>query len=510
MYFSLKHEQDRLALQKILDAGKDHNQRNRLGQFSTPPALAKDIVSYGLSLLSEDEVINFLDPAFGTGVFYSALCQLVSPDKIQSATGFEIDYYYAQPSQELWSKAPLQIYQNDFTKIGPFQTNRPLANLLICNPPYVRHHYLSSAEKERLYETSLKACGLKLSGLAGLYCYFLLVAHLWMAPNCLAGWLIPSEFMDVNYGLTIRNYLLEKVTLLRVHSFEPNDRQFCDALVSSTVIWFRNTLPPNNHNIEFSFSGSFNQPKLSKRISLEAFKHESKWSRFCQHINPPRKKDYILSDFFKINRGLATGSNDFFILTPEEIEAKDLPWEFFLPILPSARYLKQSEILADKKGNPILDKPLFLLNCRLPESIIRQDYPQLWHYFQIGYHKGIHQRYLCKKRNPWYLQELRKPPLFICTYMGRSNNKKKQIFRFILNHSQAVVANSYLALYPHLNLENSLAATPQLKHQVWKILNQITVEELLNEGRVYGGGLHKLEPKELSKVPVNDIASLII
>lgn len=36
---------------------------------------------------------------------------------------------------------------------------------------------------------------------------------------------------------------------------------------------------------------------------------------------------------------------------------------------------------------------------------------------------------------------------------------------------------------------------------MWEILNRITPHQLLSEGRVYGGGLHKVEPKELAQIP---------
>ena len=40
-------------------------------------------------------------------------------------------------------------------------------------------------------------------------------------------------------------------------------------------------------------------------------------------------------------------------------------------------------------------------------------------------------------------------------------------------------------------------------------LNSLAVEHLLGEGRVYGGGLHKLEPKELANVAVPEVAALV-
>ncbi len=40
-------------------------------------------------------------------------------------------------------------------------------------------------------------------------------------------------------------------------------------------------------------------------------------------------------------------------------------------------------------------------------------------------------------------------------------------------------------------------------------LGQITGQAMIEEGRVYGGGMHKMEPKELAKVNATAIADLI-
>ena len=71
------------------------------------------------------------------------------------------------------------------------------------------------------------------------------------------------------------------------------------------------------------------------------------------------------------------------------------------------------------------------------------------------------------------------------------------------------MANVYLAMYPTPILARAMARDPGLIRRVWQALNAITPDQLLGEGRVYGGGLHKLEPNELASVPVPQIAALL-
>jgi len=508
MHIISQFEKERLTLQERLDALKSQDEKNRLGQFATPIELAQQILLQSVALLSPKLKIRFFDPAFGTGAFYSALLTSVSPKRITHAQGFELDKHYGVTAQRIWSDTPLNIEISDFTKTNPPSSDSGRFNLLVCNPPYVRHHHLSNEDKLRLKYAVKSSCGLSINGLSGLYCYFILLSHAWMSRNALAVWLVPSEFMDVNYGKLIKHYLKEKVTLVRIHRFDPNDLQFNDAIVSSAVIWFRNQKPSPDHRVDFTFGGTLLKPNIQKNIPLNILQEDAKWSHL--HKEPLRKKSEALTlgDFFKIKRGIATGSNKFFILSKEQIIARSLPMECFHPILPSPRYLKSDEIICDSYGNPQIEPNHYLLDCRLPEHEIKIKYPTLSEYLQTG-KPVISERYLCTHRKPWYSQEYRHPAPILFTYIGRLNTKRGRPFRFILNHSKATVPNVYLMLYPKSFLSSKLRHQPGLLRQIWVLLNQIDIPALLQEGRVYGGGLHKLEPKELARVSAFPLMSLI-
>ncbi len=501
-------ETQRVVLQGGLDAQKDAAERNRMGQFATPTKLAIDILRYAKAKLGKNERVRFIDPAIGTGSFYSALLDVFPRARISAAVGYEIDPHYGVPAVKLWSETGLDIRIEDFMQAEVPKDSQKY-NLLICNPPYVRHHHILNAEKQRLKLHAQKACGIDINGLAGLYCYFLGLSHAWMCDGGLAGWLIPSEFMDINYGNSVKRYLLNKVTLTHIHRFDPNDVQFGDALVSSAVVWFRKEIPKEGHEVRFTYGGSLQRPKLDRLVAVETLRCDPKWTRYPKHASHEATEGPVLGDFFKIKRGLATGHNKYFILSIDEIERRKLPMEAFKPILPSPRYLPDDEIKSDKNGNPALDRRLFLLDPPWSEEEIRQSFLNLWSYLEEGKAQGIADGYLCRHRTLWYRQETRPPAPFVCTYLGRSDNKGGRPFRFILNESRATAANVYLMLYPKEPMASALAKNPQLKRKLWAVLNEICPKAMLGEGRVYGGGLHKLEPKELCNVPAKSIGELL-
>jgi hypothetical protein len=105
---------------------------------------------------------------------------------------------------------------------------------------------------------------------------------------------------------------------------------------------------------------------------------------------------------------------------------------------------------------------------------------------------------------------LREPSPFICTYIGRADGKKAKPFRFILNHSKAIVTNVYLMLYPKMQVRDKIARDPNAKREILEILNRISGQMLKREGRVYGGGMHKIEPRELGRVPASELSTYLV
>jgi hypothetical protein len=87
--------------------------------------------------------------------------------------------------------------------------------------------------------------------------------------------------------------------------------------------------------------------------------------------------------------------------------------------------------------------------------------------------------------------------------MGRSRDKP---FRFIWNRSKATAANVYLLLYP----EDFIATQLNEKAaEVFNALQAIGSQHFFSEGRVYGGGLYKMEPAELMRLPAEDVGQIL-
>ena len=128
----------------------------------------------------------------------------------------------------------------------------------------------------------------------------------------------------------------------------------------------------------------------------------------------------------------------------------------------------------------------------------------LWEYLESPAGQKVRQGYLTSGRRPWYSQERRPRAPVIVTYMGRGR-KGAAPFRFFWNQSDATATNVFLLLIPKGPLAEILREVPEMAHVVRDFLVDTDPNELLGHGRVYGGGLHKLEPRELGRLDASKL-----
>ena len=482
-------EINRQALQRRLEAQRSMNERNPLGQFATPYPLACEIMACAFQYLPSHSKPIMLEPSCGTGVFFSALEKMAGSASLGGSVGYEIDADYAETARSLWEEAGVVVHQEDFLLAEPDR----LFPLIVANPPYTRHHYLSPKYKQRIRQEIIHSEGISLSSLSGLYCYFMLASCKWLQPGGISCWLIPSEFLSVNYGTAVKSFLATKVDLLRIHRFSPENPVFDDALVSSSVVFFRRGTP-SRKSVMLSSGDSLLNPEKTVLADRQKLMPSHKWHLLFEKKNNRKEKGEIrLGEVFDINRGLATGNNAFFIVDRSVIDQYGIPESYLVPVLPAPRHMKQ-----DRFNLPATKDRKYLL-CVSCDDIGEDSAYGLRRYIEIGEKKGANKGYICSHRKPWYVCGKTKAAPIVATYMSRRGKDGKTI-RFIMNDALAVATNNYLLLSPKEPYRRLL--DQHTMEDIWRYLNEKSTDGLESFGRTYGGGLVKFEPSELKEIPI--------
>lgn len=469
--------------QELFDSAHSREERNEHGQFATPYPLAFVIAE---DLLSRTEKnASILEPSCGTGAFISALLSISDQVKI---TGIEKDSSLYKTARQLWSSSTCQIINDDFFNYASLESQQ--FDAVISNPPYSRHHHLSQSEKRFYSHLTTNFSGVCLSGLAGLHAYFLLTGTCMLKEGGVGSWLIPSELFSVNYGAPIREFLTRVVSLERIHFFDPENLQFDDALVTSCVTILRKTKPCSNASAIFTY-GDFRSPRKTVEMSLQNLSRMPKWQHLESYTDQTETSNQVLGDYFRAKRGIATGGNSFFIRPRGEWHKAGISDEWLSPILPSPRTFHLSEVTSDESGWPKESDDALL---SIPKSSTYSELPSSIQKYLASCPEKIRNGYILRHRTPWYSIGRTTAAPIICTYMSRSNETP---FRFIRNRSNATMTNTYLGLFPQTSMSE------ERMDDMCKALNNIPAEVLINSGREYGGGLKKLEPRELMSLPIS-------
>lgn len=477
-----------IAPEAELERLKARDERYRLGQFFTPPAIAE----FMADAVREVEPETVLDPGVGGGVLLRAIGE--GPRRF----GVDVDELAIRlASSSLGDDVELAV--GDFLDPLSWPMSVGSFDAIIANPPYVRHHNLS-AEHKALAQRYASRLRVKVSALSGSYVYFFLEALERLNDGGRLVFITPTEFLDVRYGCAVKSALLDACEIDEVLVLEMEELAFDGVLTTSAITVATKTRKPSRRYrlTEGKLNGGV-QRERDVELSADVAPAYLPWTPFL----PSRAERIValvegrtakLGDYVRVRRGIATGGNSFFCLSLSEADEWGIEPEYLVPVVVGSKDLPSSGALDEtfRAERIAAGARAFLLFCHEPKDALAGK--NVLRYIEHGEGLGLHQRFNCRTRSPWYGVEPVEPPDFFVTYMARQRG------RFVRN---AVGARCMTSL---LNVWAKPGITPDALRP---ILEDPANAQLLREyGRTYGGGLGKIEPGDLLRLPVRPIEAI--
>ena len=256
-------EERRLSVLASLDPAE----RTRLGQHFTPGPAASLIA--GLPRLPQSGRLRILDPGAGSGSLTAAIVSRViseCPELELDIIGVEIDPAVATSLNETFAdcevaarsagvKVSTQVIIDDIIDLAT-SIDRHVTlgefDLVIMNPPYRK---LGRSSRER-YAVSLLG-----AECPNLYAAFLAVALEALRPYGQLVAITPRSFANGTYFDQFRRFLLDRLTLDRIHIFESRSKVFADTDVLQENVIVSGTRDGQQEKVIISVSdGHADQP----------------------------------------------------------------------------------------------------------------------------------------------------------------------------------------------------------------------------------------------------------
>lgn len=469
--------------------------RKKFAQFFTPFSIAKLMSNW---LLNNQNLKTVLEPAFGLGVFSRALLSIKKDINIK---GFEVDKTIYSESASLFTNQDNVIVELKDYMYNDWENKY---DGIICNPPYFKFHNYDNKKIIKEIENRLQII---LNGFTNLYTLFFLKSIYQLENNGRLAYIIPSEFLNSDYGKLVKLSLIKSKILRHIIVFNFDENVFEDALTTACIILCSND--NNFQKVNFTTIKKLEEiNKLEKYINdypnfeitsntypLNELDPDVKWRRYYQKQNSLAFKNLVpFTSVAKVVRGIATGANNYFTFSKSKAGKYRIGEDSLLPCICKSADVKNNFFTKNDFNNlKESDRLIYLFDGQATDN------EHVQKYIDLGEAQEVNKKYLTSCRTPWYSIENRPPSPIWVSVFNRSG------LRFIRNEAKISNLTTFHCIYPvKSDLFNSIDVDLLFAY----LLTDVAKDIFEDNRREYGNGLQKFEPNDINKSMMLDLSIL--
>jgi adenine-specific DNA-methyltransferase len=467
------------------------------GGFYTPAPLVRHALQRLQQLLPSRQGLRMLEPGAGDGAFLRGLGPTgIDPGEVVAV---EIDPEAVEASRVALRTCgvPGQVIQAS-TLAWSLRNDRDF-DAVIGNLPFVRFQFVDQKDRSDALRHG-EDLGVSVAGVANLWLPMLLASLRHLRRGGAFVLVLPAEcFTGISAG-TARRWLLANMDDLRCDLYPAGS--FPGVLQEIVLLSGRRiqesagmrTLRVVQHrdhcsSADFDESVAETQDHLI-RVGNDSWTHLLLTRTHLAALEEARSLDCVrqLGLVARFEVAAVTGANSFFSLSLQDVCGRDLH-RWSRPLLarlrhaPGLRFTKLDHQNAANAG-----VPAFMFDASL-SPIDPAKHTGVHDYIAEGERRGLHERYKCRIRDPWYaIPYIKRGALLLSKRCHRYP-------RMILNETDAVTTDT---IYRGRMMDPSARPVDV----VAGFHNSLTLLSAELAGRNFGGGVLELVPSEVARLEV--------
>lgn len=442
------------------------------GSYYTPQTLIDFMIQF---IAARREITNVLEPSAGDGRFINSLTKFNC-----SIHAIEIDKSKVEQLNEC------EFYQTKVTCADFIEyalSHNETYKIIIGNPPYISKRNLEDDDRIPSYKL-LEHFKLPNNLFQNLWVSFILASIKLLNNDGAIFFVLPFEFLQVQYAEKLRNFLEARFNSIEIITFE---EKIFDKIEQDVCLVYLENNDISKPFIRYTTIDDLVLKKASFSSEIKRNKPLKKWSNCIlddyetELLNDISSQYPQIREFGDISPGIVTGANDFFILDQEVAERLGNT-ENDLKIISKSSDLADRFIFTVEDYYSLMNEMKKVKMLNLNGTQEDEFSVELNQYLKDGVDKEINTRYKCSKRKRWFDVPIVKRG--DVSFFKRYN----LIPRIIINQADVYTTDIAYNIRLYENIDISSFA--------FCFYNSLTLVLCEYNGRFYGGGVGELVPNE--------------